>query len=88
LASYFKQLSSGEWEFQLPADPAASEAYRQPIGFVTTGFVPGRLVIIPLANFVSDFCGRSSTCFQLFGSISSQEICENVRVLMVSQKAF
>ncbi|KAJ8446266.1 hypothetical protein Cgig2_016037 [Carnegiea gigantea] len=41
LGSYFKQLSSGEWEFQLPADPAAIEAYRQPIGFVTTGFVRG-----------------------------------------------
>ncbi|XP_057519156.1 ribonucleases P/MRP protein subunit POP1 isoform X1 [Amaranthus tricolor] len=39
--SYFKELPSGKWDFQLPEDPAAREAYRAPIGFVTTGFVRG-----------------------------------------------
>ncbi|KAK9749130.1 hypothetical protein RND81_02G104200 [Saponaria officinalis] len=41
VGSYFKEQSSGEWEFQLPEDSAAMEAYRRPIGFVTTGFVRG-----------------------------------------------
>lgn len=41
VSSYFKELASGEWEFHLPEDPAAREAYRRPIGFVTTGFVRG-----------------------------------------------
>lgn len=41
VGSYFKELPSGKWEFQLPEDPAAREAYRPPIGFVTTGFVRG-----------------------------------------------
>ncbi|KAL2934893.1 Ribonucleases P/MRP protein subunit POP1 [Bienertia sinuspersici] len=41
VGSYFKQLPSGQWDFQLPEDPAAKEAYRPPIGFVSTGFVRG-----------------------------------------------
>ncbi|KNA23153.1 hypothetical protein SOVF_027510 isoform A [Spinacia oleracea] len=41
VGSYFKELPCGKWEFQLPEDPAAREAYRPPIGFVTTGFVRG-----------------------------------------------
>lgn len=42
--SYFKQLSFDNWELQLPEDPASMESHRWPIGFVTTGFVRGRLV--------------------------------------------
>ncbi|XP_010679406.1 ribonucleases P/MRP protein subunit POP1 isoform X2 [Beta vulgaris subsp. vulgaris] len=41
VGSYFKVLPSGKWDFHLPEDPAAREAYRPPIGFVTTGFVRG-----------------------------------------------
>ncbi|KAJ0113232.1 hypothetical protein Patl1_00864 [Pistacia atlantica] len=39
--SYFKELSSGEWELQIREDPASRESHRWPIGFVTTGFVRG-----------------------------------------------
>jgi len=31
----------------LPEDPATIEAYKPPIGFVTTGFARGRFVITP-----------------------------------------
>ncbi|KAH9626483.1 hypothetical protein KSS87_006442 [Heliosperma pusillum] len=41
VSSYFKEQSPGKWEFQMPEDTAAREAYRRPIGFVTTGFVRG-----------------------------------------------
>ncbi|XP_021768715.1 uncharacterized protein LOC110733017 [Chenopodium quinoa] len=41
VGSYFKKLPSGKWDFQMPMDPAAREAYRPPIGFVTSGFVRG-----------------------------------------------
>ncbi|XP_074263012.1 ribonucleases P/MRP protein subunit POP1 [Silene latifolia] len=41
VSSYFKEQSPGKWEFQMPEDAAAREAYRRPIGFVTTGFVRG-----------------------------------------------
>lgn len=53
VGSYFKELPSGKWDFQLPEDPAAREAYRAPIGFVTTGFVRGRFVILSMANSTS-----------------------------------
>ncbi|XP_065860305.1 ribonucleases P/MRP protein subunit POP1 isoform X2 [Euphorbia lathyris] len=39
--SYFKENSCGKWEIHLPEDPASSESYRWPIGFVTSGFVRG-----------------------------------------------
>ncbi|KAH9786822.1 Ribonuclease Ps [Citrus sinensis] len=39
--SYFKELSSGNWELQIPEDPASRASHRWPIGFVTTGFVRG-----------------------------------------------
>ncbi|KAB2611982.1 hypothetical protein D8674_020014 [Pyrus ussuriensis x Pyrus communis] len=43
VASYFAEQSSGKWELQMPKDPVLRETYRSPIGFVTTGFVRGRL---------------------------------------------
>lgn len=43
--SYFKEQSSGKWELQIPEN-AAEESHRWPIGFVTTGFVRGRLVMM------------------------------------------
>lgn len=49
--SYFKELSSGNWELQIPEDPASRASHRWPIGFVTTGFVRGRLVYIILLHF-------------------------------------
>ncbi|KAL9435514.1 hypothetical protein AB3S75_021732 [Citrus x aurantiifolia] len=39
--SYFKELPSGNWELQIPEDPASRASHRWPIGFVTTGFVRG-----------------------------------------------
>lgn len=51
--SYFKELSSGNWELQIPEDPASRASHRWPIGFVTTGFVRGRLVYIILLLFDS-----------------------------------
>lgn len=44
VSSYFKELSSGRQELQISEDPAGRESCRWPIGFVTTGFVRGRLV--------------------------------------------
>lgn len=41
MATYFVKQDSGKWEFQVPEDPAAMESNRWPIGFVTTGFIPG-----------------------------------------------
>lgn len=41
--SYFKEQSSAKWELQIP-EAVAKESHRWPIGFVTTGFVRGRLV--------------------------------------------
>ncbi|KAJ9558994.1 hypothetical protein OSB04_013608 [Centaurea solstitialis] len=41
MATYFVKQDSGKWEFQVPEDPAATEANRWPIGFVTTGFIRG-----------------------------------------------
>ncbi|XP_020101918.1 uncharacterized protein LOC109719568 isoform X2 [Ananas comosus] len=41
VGSFFTQLESGNWELQLPKDHLAQEAFRWPIGFVTTGFVYG-----------------------------------------------
>ncbi|KAK4753988.1 hypothetical protein SAY87_002092 [Trapa incisa] len=41
VASYFSEESSGEWVLQTPADPQVRESHRQPIGFVTSGFVRG-----------------------------------------------
>lgn len=40
--SYFKEQSSAKWELCIPED-VAIEVHRWPIGFVTTGFVRGRL---------------------------------------------
>ncbi|CAL1366164.1 unnamed protein product [Linum trigynum] len=39
--SYFQKHYSGEWNLQIPQDPASIESHRWPIGFVTTGFVRG-----------------------------------------------
>ncbi|CAI0452243.1 unnamed protein product [Linum tenue] len=39
--SYFQKHSSGQWDLQIPQDPAVMESHRWPIGFVTTGFVRG-----------------------------------------------
>ncbi|CAL1404604.1 unnamed protein product [Linum trigynum] len=39
--SYFQKHSSGDWDLQIPQDPAVMESHRWPIGFVTTGFVRG-----------------------------------------------
>lgn len=50
VTSYFKEQSSGKWELQLPEDTVSRESHRWPIGFVTTGFVRGRLVCRPLAT--------------------------------------
>lgn len=44
VTSYFKEQSSGKWGLQIPGDNTACESHRWPIGFVTTGFVRGRLV--------------------------------------------
>ncbi|KAH7655112.1 Ribonuclease P protein [Dioscorea alata] len=41
LKSYFSQNVSGKWELHLPADNAAWQTHRWPIGFITSGFVPG-----------------------------------------------
>lgn len=41
VSSYFKELPCGNWELQIPEDPASRESFRWPIGFVTTGFVRG-----------------------------------------------
>lgn len=49
VTSYFKEQSSGKWELQIPEDTDSRESHRWPIGFVTTGFVRGRLVYRPLA---------------------------------------
>lgn len=44
VGSYFKEQPSGKWELHVPDDPASREYHRWPVGFVTTGFVRGRLV--------------------------------------------
>lgn len=44
VTSYFKEQSSGKWELQIPEDDNDNESHRWPVGFVTTGFVRGRLV--------------------------------------------
>lgn len=49
VSSYFKEQSSGKWELHIPRDNTALESHRWPIGFVTTGFVRGRLVYMPPA---------------------------------------
>ncbi|KAL2460020.1 ribonuclease Ps [Abeliophyllum distichum] len=41
LKSYFLEIQLGEWDLQIPEDPAVQESYRWPIGFITTGFVRG-----------------------------------------------
>lgn len=50
VTSYFKEQSSGKWELQIPGDTVGRESHRWPIGFVTTGFVRGRLVYSPPAT--------------------------------------
>ncbi|XP_039114260.1 ribonucleases P/MRP protein subunit POP1 isoform X4 [Dioscorea cayenensis subsp. rotundata] len=42
LKSYFSQKVSGKWELHLPSDNTAFQTHRWPIGFITSGFVPGR----------------------------------------------
>ncbi|KAM0951191.1 putative ribonuclease P [Dioscorea sansibarensis] len=42
LKSYFSQNVSGKWELHLPVDNTAWQTHRWPIGFITSGFVPGR----------------------------------------------
>lgn len=58
VGSYFKVLPSGKWDFHLPEDPAAREAYRPPIGFVTTGFVRGRFIFFPFATIFRNFVSQ------------------------------
>ena len=56
MRSYFKEQSSGKWELQIPEDTVTRESNRQPIGFVTTGFVRGRLVCMSSAlSLLPDF---------------------------------
>lgn len=53
---YFREQSLGIWELHIPDDPISGESHRWPIGFVTSGFVRGRLVYLStsyLPNSVS-----------------------------------
>lgn len=52
---YFKEQLPSMWELQIPEDDVARESHRWPIGFVTTGFVHGRLGYIGYLEFNS-FC--------------------------------
>lgn len=49
--SYFKEQSPVKWELHKPEDAIARESHRWPIGFVTTGFVRGRLVYTSLITW-------------------------------------
>ena len=49
--SYFKEQSAAKWELHIPEDAIARESHRWPIGFVTTGFVRGRLVYISFTTW-------------------------------------
>ena len=71
VTSYFKELSPGKWELQLPEDTISKQFHRWPIGFVTTGFVRGRLVyrpfatshlqtIVPILPYVHYYCSFNS----------------------------
>lgn len=51
VGSYFIEQSSGKWELHVQEDPASREYHRWPVGFVTTGFVRGRLVYLFLFQY-------------------------------------
>ena len=60
--SYFKEQSAAKWELHIPEDAIARESHRWPIGFVTTGFVRGRLVYVSFTTW--QLC--TSICLSLF----------------------
>ncbi|KAJ0976374.1 hypothetical protein J5N97_018339 [Dioscorea zingiberensis] len=41
MRSYFSQNVSGQWHLNLPVDNSTLQTFRWPIGFITSGFVPG-----------------------------------------------
>ncbi|CAH9133790.1 unnamed protein product [Cuscuta epithymum] len=58
--SYFVQRADGKWECQLPTDPESIASHRLPIGFVTTGFIPGskKPVAVALCEAINLACLR------------------------------
>lgn len=79
--SYFKELSSSKWELQLPEDPTSRQSMRWPIGFVTTGFVRGRLVCITVPIL------KTCAFFQSYSVFSLPITSSNKHLIYMQQEA-
>jgi hypothetical protein len=66
VSSYFSWFDPSTSSLQLPTDGAAREAFRWPIGFVTSGFIHGRYYSISRPPFPSKLSSRLVVTLDLF----------------------
>ncbi|KAL4560819.1 hypothetical protein LXL04_032973 [Taraxacum kok-saghyz] len=76
LATYFAKQDSGKWEYKVPSD---MESNRWPIGFVTSGFVPGSKK--PVAGGLCDVALLSHLRHEQWGCVPLKKRKKEVYVL-------